>query len=261
MSGLDYYLADPTGNITLLCVSPCEKADFRDTARALMRAEPTAEQAGFISFAENGDIRLDMSGGEFCGNATMSAAAFYCRREGIKEGTVSVSVSGVEKPLPVSVRKTEENSYACAVKMPPVLSVSRESLTVRDREYSFPLVRMPGIIHAVCEQELSDAEAEELVRIWCAELDSEAMGLMMLDRDRGSIRPLVYVAGIDSLFWENSCASGSAGAGAYLAKSGGIPVEMDFLQPGGTLRVKATPDGNVILSGEVRLSEKRRLEL
>lgn len=257
MSQWEYYLADPTGNITLLCVSPCGKAEHRHVAKALMQAEPTAEQAGFLSLGEQGELRLDMSGGEFCGNAAMSAAAYYGRREEIDRGTVSISVSGAREPLAVNFRKTGENRYACTVTMPPVLSVSRESFAFDGREYSFPLVRMPGIVHAICEETLSDPEAEELVRFCCEKLHAEAMGIMMLDLEREQIRPLVYVAGIASLFWENSCASGTAAVGAWLAARENERIEKTFSEPGGILQVAAAPDGTLILSGSVVLSGKR----
>ncbi|MEE3312421.1 MAG: diaminopimelate epimerase, partial [Acutalibacteraceae bacterium] len=76
-----YSLFDPTGNITLLVETPISAAERVAVASKLMELEPKAEQVGFVSQDDaDVDIRLDMAGGEFCGNATMSAAALAVMR-------------------------------------------------------------------------------------------------------------------------------------------------------------------------------------
>ena len=68
------------------------------------------------------------------------------------------------------------------------------------------------------------------------------------------LTPLVYVPAINTLFWENSCASGTAAIGAWLQKKQGGRIEASFSQPAGVLRVVA--DGEtLVLQGSVRLEK------
>lgn len=258
MSTIEYYLADPTKNMTFLCVSPVERGSFRAVTEEIMRAEPSAEQGGFISGGgADCDIRLDMSGGEFCGNAAMSAAVLWCVLNGKSKAAVRVSASGTEEPLDVRAVLTADGDYDCEILMPKAKSL-------REGEfggYRFPLVNFGGIVHAICERDMEKAEAESLVRAWCAALNAEAMGLMLLDREKRVIRPLVYVAGVDTLFWENSCASGTTAAGVFLAEENGGFVDESFTEPGGVLSVRSDAGGRLILGGRVRMSAKKLLSL
>ena len=101
-----YYYADPTGNITLLAPLPSDASDISREAALLMQAEPSAEQVGFLgSGGPDYDISLQMAGGEFCGNAALSAAALFIMNTGrkSKKETVRVSVSGSAEPVRFTV--------------------------------------------------------------------------------------------------------------------------------------------------------------
>lgn len=107
---IKYHVMDPTGNITILVETPVEEASQPFIAAELMQREPDAEQVGFLTLSKQSaddrkfcDIALRMAGGEFCGNATMSAAAFYAARNSMQEGTVTVRVSGAAEPVPVEI--------------------------------------------------------------------------------------------------------------------------------------------------------------
>ena len=109
-----YYYADPTGNITLLAPLSSEYADKAKEAAKLMKLEPSAEQVGFLGGSrEDYDISLQMAGGEFCGNAALSAAAVFCLNAGgnsNREKTIRVSVSGAADPVSVLIRQTGSSS-------------------------------------------------------------------------------------------------------------------------------------------------------
>jgi diaminopimelate epimerase len=78
---------------------------------------------------------------------------------------------------------------------------------------------------------------------------------MLLDEEAGRLTPLVWVPGARTLFWERSCASGSAAVGAYLARKRGGRVSAELTQPGGTLYVEASPVGEILLRGTVRVTK------
>ena len=252
---LEYTLLDPTGNLTLLAETPVPTAAQPSVARQLMALEPEAEQVGFVSFGEDG-VSLRMAGGEFCGNASMSAAALYLERRDSKreqpscERSVSVSVSGTEAPVSVRLRALPDGAWLAAVTMPQPEEVGKACLP----EYGvLPFVRFPGITHVILEEPMPQADAEAVAPGWCRHLDAEALGLMFLSRTEGTLKPLVYVPEAGTLCWESSCASGTTAVGAYLAAETEQEVCLRLKQPGGTLEIDARPDGMLRLTGTVRI--------
>ena len=101
---LKIVMADPAGNRTAIVRTPVPQELRAETgAKILGIRELRAEQAGFeTSPIGAGAGRLEMMGGEFCGNATMCAAALFAIRSGLQGGAVPVKVWGVSAPFEVS---------------------------------------------------------------------------------------------------------------------------------------------------------------
>ena len=83
-----YISADPAGNLTALTltqVKPEERAAV--AARMMVRCPEGFEQVGFIGAhaADAALPRLDMMGGEFCGNAARAFAYWVERQRGNRE--------------------------------------------------------------------------------------------------------------------------------------------------------------------------------
>ncbi len=248
---LSYVLMNPSGNVTLLVTTPVSVGDRPFVASELMRQEPQAEQVGYLSSGNSG-IRLDMAGGEFCGNATMSAAVYYAKESGLEVGTVPVEVSGMPGTITVDLEKQLDGSYRTTLDMPAPQSVSKETLP-DGRE--LPIVRFDGISHIILEQEapkgIEKAEAEEMVRALCESLNVDALGLQYLDREQNRLTPLVYVPTAGTTCWESACGSGTAAVGAYLLAETGNPVDITLEEPAGTLRIEASENGTLRMSGTV----------
>lgn len=269
MRDLPYYLLDPTGNVTVLAELPPQSGkgnDLPEIAEKLMALEPTAEQVGFLGPGDTEtDVSLTMAGGEFCGNATLSAAAVYLhRRDAEKKGRnteneaslsagIRIRVSGAERPVPVTVRRTAPDCYEGTVEMPGICAVREEQFLLDGTRYRFPVVYFPGIAHVIAEQPLEKAFAEKAVAKWCEDLHTDALGIMQLDASAGILLPLVYVRTAGTLYWEHSCASGTAAAGAFLARREGKERKTVFCEPGGSLAVSASPCGKLLLSGNVKI--------
>ena len=254
---ISYLFMDPGGNRTILVETLLAPADRKEAAAFLMAGEPSAEQAGFLSDCTDREITLTMAGGEFCGNASMCAAAYCSRRAGKKEARILVHASGVSDPVPVEIRQRASDVWAGRVSMPLPRSIG--IYTFSDRT-TVPLVRLPGISHVICEKQYEKKDAERLVKRWCRELKSDALGLMFLDEEAGRLTPLVYVPAADTLFWENACGSGTAAVGAWMAAGLDREVHLTLAQPGGTLSVTASKD-RLLLEGEVRLLYRRRVSI
>ena len=277
---LKYSIFDPTGNITALVETDIAAPYRPAAAAAVMERHPEVEQVGFVQFTGDKDIqvRLNMAGGEFCGNATMSAASLFIMRSGDlpgneKQRTVYVDASGVDQPVRVDLMNT--NGSGICVHMPQALGVEEASLAPDSKEPgsligkmllgSLPLVRLPGISHLIIESDSflysmknSKETAENIARLFCDEIKAEGLGIMFLDQIRPyevcELTPLVYVPKSNTIFWEHACASGAAACAAELARKAGTPVDISFRQPGGVLRVSCEPGGEILLYGQTVLT-------
>ena len=117
---LHYTLIDPTKNITLLVTTPVQRQLQPQTAAWLLRHEPQAEQVGFLEPSDTAPARLQMMGGEFCGNATMGLGAWLCRRDRLAHGVThdfSLEISGAEEPVPCAVTPVA-HGYLATVELP-----------------------------------------------------------------------------------------------------------------------------------------------
>ena len=235
---LSYILADPSGNTTAFVLTPVDSGQYGPVARSVM-AHLGAEQVAFVH-----DGRMDMMGGEFCGNASRSFALWQALHtedgrslrpfSGQRQETVTVS--GAPSPLSVTIRGEETVLYA-AIEMPLPLRVLPLEQSLLGR---CTLVEYPGISHILLEdyapQDTDVANAKALLSQLSAE--SGCFGLLYLSDNR--MRPLVYVRDTDTLIWESSCASGTCAVAAALALRQKQTLSLELFQPGGSLIAKAT---------------------
>ena len=271
--GIRYSIFDPTGNITALVESPVEVCDQPAAAARIMELRREVEQVGFVKFSDGGqdDVRaeLRMAGGEFCGNAAMSAAALYAIRSSSDAGTgrdsVRLRVSGTDGPVTVCLERESEVSFRTQIRMPSAMEIGETEFEWGETSESLPVVRMEGISHIIIEPDKSffrllssRDQAENLIRVWCRNLSAGCLGLMFLQPVRTgeyALTPLVYASGCGTVFWENSCASGSSAAGMYLSSQKKSPVSLTLREPGGILSVDSSfPDGETFLRGRACLA-------
>ena len=243
---LSYILADPSGNTTAFVLSPVSPGQYGPVARSVM-ALLDAEQVAFVHHG-----RMDMMGGEFCGNASRSFALWQALHTGdgrclspfSGEKTETVTVSGAPHSLTVTLRGEEDRLYA-AIEMP----LPRRVLPLEQSPLGpCTLVEYPGISHILLEDrdpldtDLSNANA--LLSGLSAE--SGCFGLLYRSGDR--MRPLVYVRDTDTCVWESSCASGTCAVAAALALRQDKTLSLELFQPGGSLMAKATVERGRLVS-------------
>lgn len=266
---LRYSILDPTGNITALAESPVEASKRQAAAAAIMQRHNDVEQVGFLSPAgEDGLPALRMAGGEFCGNATMCAAALLSLH-GQSGDKIRLRVSGAKQPVEVKLRRTGDDSFLAELQMPPAIEITEREFAFEGLRGRLPLVRMEGISHLVVETAspffalLDDPKAaERTVKAFCDGLSADGLGLLFLEGEEQERRmtPLVYIPGSGTVFWENSCASGSAAVGMYFAAGNAAPAELSLHEPGGILYVASDLTGTR-LRGSVRLAASNVLEI
>lgn len=264
---LEFVKADPTGNTTILVLSPVPEKDRAAVAGKLLSLEGGwAEQVGFLSETGGSVPCLSMMGGEFCGNASLSAAAYFAERKKAAEDEIYLRVSGTAEPVRCIVRKREDRVYEGSVDMPLPLSVRKEKYLLSEGSAEFWTVRLPGITHVVVPAgRIGKKEAERILPVWAERGKESAMGILLWEKELLSMTPLVFVTGTESSVWEHGCASGTASVGAYLAVESGRDTEAEICQPGGKIRVKAVLGGQIpaslSINGQVRLLEKQQLVL
>lgn len=244
---ISYVLMDPSGNRTILAETPVDAADQPGIAEELMKQEPSAEQAGFVRLSSGNTVDLRMAGGEFCGNAAMSAAVYKAEQSGMVSGEVQVIFPDMPQPVKAFVRRNNAGYWDAEVEMPAPVSI--ETAVMPDGK-QFPVVKFNGISHVIIEQGI-EKNAETLARERCAALRADAVGLMYLDREHSVLTPLVYVPGAGTMFWESACGSGSTAVGCWMAREQNRNVRLSLRQPGGELTISADPSGHAVLGGRV----------
>ncbi len=260
---LKFAKLNPTENMTILVTDPVPRNLQGAVAEALMAyGSVGGEQVGFVEAATlpGARARLQMMGGEFCGNATMSLATLLALEGALPDGGEAVyplEVSGAAGIVNCRIRRDGD---ACrgAVRMP---------LPEAIRDVTFPggarcpVVFFPGIAHAIVrEGVLRASEAERCISAWCDACGAEAFGIILTDDALDRIRPLVYVRATQSSVWERGCGSGTAALGAWCAAQRRGSVDIGVAQPGGTIQVRAGWTGNQVseieITGTVRLAAK-----
>ena len=243
---LSYILADPSGNTTAFVLSPVDPARYGPVARAVMQALD-AEQVAFVHHG-----RMDMMGGEFCGNASRCFALWQAlhRPDGLsllpleapREETVTVS--GAPRPLSVLLAPGgTPGAYRACIRMPLPLRI----LPLEESPLGpCTLVEYPGISHLVLEDCPPAEDHISLASALLARLRAESGCFGLLYLEGAAMRPLVHVRDTGTLVWESSCASGTCAAAAALALRQNSPLTLELFQPGGSLTAKADVKNGVL---------------
>lgn len=251
------FRANPAGNLTGFVLSDVPGEERARLAVRLMARDAALEQVAFIDEAKlEGPLpRMDMMGGEFCGNATRAFALYAARRRARGEEELFVSVSGAGENVYVQVNEAEGLAYA---DMPLPCGLQEiEAGGVR-----VPVVRMEGIAHAVLMGENPSRErAREVLDAMPRE---DAQGVLFYAG--GRMTPAVYVRATDTCVWESSCGSGSV-ALAWLLASGAPDGghAYVFAEPGGAIEVRVCVErGRIVravMGGKVTLGEEETIDV
>ena len=259
---LELVMADPAGNRTALVRTPVDPSLRGETAQKIMALGGLkAEQVGYCCPPLGAALgRLEMMGGEFCGNAARSFGLLLAAERGAGKGTVQVEVSGCSGILPVEA-DPENETAACPVPLP----FAMEELTVPGLGV-LPAVRMEGITHVIIRGERA---GEKAFRAVCQSAGDrwewKALGGMFLSGDH-TLTPVVAVRAAGSIVFEGSCASGTAAVAAWLSQGEGEGErEYRFPQPGGVLTATVRREGDKLteikVSGRVRLEKRLWVEV
>ena len=250
-------MADPAGNRTAIVRSGVPKADRLKVAEAIM-ADPAlrAEQVGFETRPLYGGSagRLEMAGGEFCGNAARSFGYLLCKER--ETDHCKIEISGTREKLEV-ICDLERETAAAQMPMPEMLEMVGD-----EADQLYPIVISRGITHMICtDKEFDEAFANRMIEKFGK--NYSAFGVMFVSGEE--LKPVVYVAASDSVCLESSCGSGSLAAAWFMTrdKEDGFH-SYSFAQPGGTITVNmAKRQGRYAgtIGGKLTLEEPIEMEV
>lgn len=262
---LKYCIADPAGNVTVMVTSPVDKKEYAVVSKILLDKIDGAEQVGFISEpCFGGDIRLEMMGGEFCGNALRCVGIYHAKKQvDFEKGFVKVEISGCDRVVEVFVDLTFNTAEA---ELP--LPVDTDIAMLWKTRIADAVI-FDGIVHCVSYQDHSDikpAWLKESLRSLASQYRTSAVGLIQVDKKNLAVTPIVYVVSTDTMVYESSCASGSEAVAICLVDDEPDGVyTYNLEEPGGILKVTAVKEnGNVVLvkiGGMISLDEEKEIEI
>ncbi|MCL2580047.1 MAG: hypothetical protein FWE32_08490 [Oscillospiraceae bacterium] len=282
MARYDYQIFIPGGNKTALVyglendVNLCKTIQDKIIAEHQHDPDGEVEQVGFVS-TDKSKPQLTMTGGEFCGNATRSAAVYYL--DG-RLGQVEIVVSGVAEPLAAGIGTGGE----VWAQMPVYDDVAY--CVLQTKRSGLYWVMIEGISHLIVPQlqalpyltkiyECNNADAQKEIALSLLHktiseysLPSDcSYGVIFLENiaDVIKMHPFVHVCKSDTTYYETGCGSGAICVGLVSSLLRGEDVCLPLLQPSGKIiRAEvACVDGTMKgkISGEVERGEVWAVEV
>lgn len=212
LTSIQIIAANPAGNKTIFVLTSVPRGHYQKIAAYLLSLkEYDAEQIAFVLPDKPGiHGRMEMCGLEFCGNASRTFALIQAKKLGLSgQHTLRVQVSGCENPLDVEV--DTDTSYT-KIQMPVPLSITTWKNDI--------LVDLGGILHLVTtDKDPKPAVFEALKNQLIKDYDPPALGVMFFQPESHTLTPVVYVADVQTTYFEGSCASGTVAVIAALTHS------------------------------------------
>ena len=151
---IKFVYVNPGGNPTVLVLTTVKRSQQVQVAKDIMSKVSTCEQVGFIERAKNpeAECRLQMMGGEFCGNALRATAAWLANSKSnvFSENTYKfwIETSGTDKLISISAKVNSANKVISAqAEIPLAIDKSVLAKTIYINEKAIPvyLVNLEGI--------------------------------------------------------------------------------------------------------------------
>lgn len=276
MRNLKFAKLVPGGNTTIIILDRVPRKHQPVFARTIMKQHADCEQVGFVEPANDQQAicRLQMMGGEFCGNATRSLAwlvmehylhhghtpnaeakdkLFGSNHLSLgKKMNVLLEVSGARHLLNAECLlwpygELKEVVVPMPIRHIPSDCLIKQSLPWGEKEMQVTIIHLDGISHVVVEAEQFSAigghpgNLQEVKRILMEfGLDQiEAAGVLFTSSvgDSVTMNPVVYVRETDTLIPETACGSGTVALAQKFAFEKGDSVFVKIIQPSGEIIV------------------------
>jgi diaminopimelate epimerase len=268
MQKVNYVKCYPGGNTTTLVFDGADSSRYVDIARRIMAGQPDVEQVGFVVNPTHPTAvaRLQMAGGEFCGNAARSLAYVLTQKEmyGLNPAGSEffLEVSGTSRILAAKVKGNN----------------SRVAMPINSRKDAIrsigelTIVELEGIAHVLVNQQPPAdlmAEARRILdETGLKSLQSAGVVYWTPCREGIRITPVVWVRDVETLVAETACGSGTvcvAIAQAAGHERNGI-FRLPVYQPSGggmdaLVEFKNGSLGDAFIEGPVEILEEGELTI
>lgn len=227
-------IAYPSGNTTAVVFDQFldgnrKKLNERvmQTWKALQPEQPEIEQCCFVTLPRNPEAvaRVEMFGGEFCGNATRSVAWLITKG---RDYSGLIEVSGVGRPLKFNVKDDQ-----VTVEMP----LPEEGKLVQPVTEG-SLVQLDGITQLVVTEPKNGQNPRQLLTNLLRTnkyglANQPAVGVTYYNQSSGKAEFCVRVNAVDTIFDETACGSGTCAIGVAESTKTQQPVKLNVVQPSG----------------------------
>lgn len=238
---IKFYRVDPGGNITAIVRGIFSKKERIKISKAILKSDRKIEQVGFWigPKKKKAEVRLEMMGGEFCGNGTRSLAYVVWKENKLPKNFL-IESSGLKKEIKVTVKPRFSKIEI------PVNSFS----TPYKNKF---IVDMPGICHLITNTEVVSKDQAQKILKDNHLLGKEAAGVISVRnaKIKTTINPFVWVRDTKTLYEETACASGTL-ALAYLKYRNGEGKILKIFQPSGTIFIVKIKNRNISLEGPIK---------
>jgi histidine racemase len=253
MKNLEYVICSPSGNITALIFTKVPNNLKPQVARLIMQALPDIEQVGFVEKPKDSRSasRLEMMGGEFCGNAACALVWVLWEKKQFQKGLVEIS--GAQKPL-------HANVYGKKVEVEVPVRPDLSCVQILDKK---TIVDIEGIRHIIVEGKPPELAYNEAKKILAGiNLDSvKAAGVLYTEITKQTVymKPFVWVRDTNTIIEESACASGSVCVAMWQAVLlGKETLCLKVRQPSGNfleafIEIKAHAFKRASIAGEVKI--------
>lgn len=191
----------PGGNTTALVVGKFPHEQYVSIARKILAENKIIEQVGFLEKPENSKaaIRLQMMGGEFCGNATRATAYYWAMKTGLK--SFKMEVSGFPELMETKITGEEVE-----LKLPGAFFQKIESGKIK-------IVDLMGIRFIIQQFPKDLNEARKLISKFKGTFPAVGILYTSFEDKNITIDPIVWVRETNTCYNETACGSGSIAAG------------------------------------------------
>ncbi len=240
---IKFFKVNPGGNITAIVKGSFSKEERITISKAILKSFSEIEQVGFWDNPKKGKAtaRIEMMGGEFCGNGARSLAFVVWREKNLSD-TFFIESSGINKELQVSI-----SSNLSTIKIPI------SSFSIQTTANNNPIVILPGICHLITKNKVNNKEEAKKILEENNLLKEDASGVVAVinKEEKIMINPFVWVRDTRTLYEETACASGTL-ALAYLKYKNKEGKTFKIEQPSGTDFIINIDSKNISLSGPIK---------
>lgn len=206
---MNYKIINTAGQITAVITEEIIKSDLPQIAKAIMEANPTIEQVGYL---QNNDFQ--MMGGELSINGLIAGATLLGDYQSI-------------------------NGYTFKVRPNNQISLTLpRSIVISQRE---SVIKLQGITYQLIAGIPRNRIITPMVKQKLLELAQDTTASGIIYYEQSNIMPLIYVPATDSYVWEKACGSGSLATALFTRK-------YCISQPSGQLLVFSFTNKNIIVT-------------